>query len=92
MDVVTTTKRIIDALTFSERSALVALADKLEDGEVLIASKIADDVGITRSVIVNVLSKLSAAGVIETQSLGMKGTRIKVLNREALAEIVQAGV
>lgn len=92
MEVVTTTKRIIDALTFSEQSALIVLADKLKDGEFLNTSKIADEIGITRSVVVSALSKLSAAGVIETRSLGMKGTRIKVLNREALAEIVQAGV
>ena len=46
----------------------------------LVASKIADRVGITRSVIVNALRKLESAGVIESRSLGMKGTFIKVLN------------
>lgn len=92
MEVVTTTKQIIEALTFSEQSALIVLADKLKDGEFLNTSKIADEIGITRSVVVSALSKLSAAGVIETRSLGMKGTHIKVLNREALAEIVQVGV
>ena len=44
------------------------------------ASKIADRSGITRSVIVNALRKLESAGVIESRSLGMKGTRIKILN------------
>ena len=43
------------------------------------ASKIADRVGITRSVIVNALRKLESAGVIESRSSGMKGTYIKVL-------------
>lgn len=46
--------------------------------------------GITRSVIVNALRKLESAGVIESRSLGMKGTYIKVLNDKflnALAEI-----
>ena len=38
----------------------------------------ADRVGITRSVIVNALRKLESAGVIESRSLGMKGTFIKV--------------
>ncbi|MCL8209092.1 MAG: GTP-sensing pleiotropic transcriptional regulator CodY, partial [Actinomycetia bacterium] len=33
-----------------------------------------------RSVIVNALRKLESAGVVETRSLGMKGTRIRVLN------------
>jgi transcriptional pleiotropic repressor len=47
---------------------------------VLVASKIADRVGITRSVIVNALRKFESAGVIESKSSGMKGTYIKVLN------------
>jgi transcriptional pleiotropic repressor len=46
----------------------------------LVASKIADQLGITRSVIVNALRKFESAGVIESRSLGMKGTYIKVLN------------
>ena len=47
---------------------------------ILVASKIADRVGITRSVIVNALRKFESAGVIESRSSGMKGTYIKVLN------------
>ncbi|MNF13123.1 GTP-sensing transcriptional pleiotropic repressor CodY [compost metagenome] len=53
----------------------------------LVASKIADRVGITRSVIVNALRKLESAGVIETRSLGMKGTYIKILNQQLLQEL-----
>ena len=53
----------------------------------LVASKIADRVGITRSVIVNALRKLESAGVIESRSLGMKGTYIKVLNEKLLTEL-----
>ena len=47
---------------------------------VVIASKVADRVGVTRSVIVNALRKLESAGIIESRSLGMKGTFIKVLS------------
>ena len=47
---------------------------------ILVASKIADRVGITRSVIVNALRKLESAGVIESRSSGMKGTYIKIKN------------
>ncbi|MNC72509.1 GTP-sensing transcriptional pleiotropic repressor CodY [compost metagenome] len=53
----------------------------------LVASKIADRVGITRSVIVNALRKLESAGVIETRSLGMKGTYIKILNDQLVQEL-----
>ena len=51
------------------------------------ASKIADRVGITRSVIVNALRKFESAGVIESRSSGMKGTYIKVLNDVVFEEL-----
>ena len=54
---------------------------------VLVASKIADRVGITRSVIVNALRKLESAGVIESKSSGMRGTYIKVLNELIFDEL-----
>lgn len=47
---------------------------------VLVASKVADRVGITRSRHFNALGKFESAGVIESRSSGMKGTYIKVLN------------
>ena len=49
--------------------------------------KIADRVGITRSVIVNALRKFESAGVIESHSSGMKGTYIKVLNDAIFTEL-----
>ena len=49
--------------------------------------KIADSVGITRSVIVNALRKFESAGLIETKSLGMKGTYIRVKNEFLLDEL-----
>ena len=64
--------------------------DELDNKEgVLVASKIADRVGITRSVIVNALRKFESAGVIESHSSGMKGTYIKVLNDEVFTELAK---
>ena len=54
---------------------------------ILVASKIADRVGITRSVIVNALRKFESAGIIESRSSGMKGTYIKVLNDYIFEEL-----
>ena len=54
---------------------------------VIVASKIADRVGVTRSVIVNALRKLGSAGILESSSLGMKGTYIKVINPLFLEEL-----
>ncbi|GGD68462.1 GTP-sensing pleiotropic transcriptional regulator CodY [Paenibacillus nasutitermitis] len=78
----------VGSLSFSELEAVEHIFDELDGKEgLLVASKIADRVGITRSVIVNALRKLESAGVIETRSLGMKGTYIKTLNTMLLQEL-----
>lgn len=76
-------------LSFSEIQAAIGILGELPaSGEgLLIASKIADRLKITRSVIVNALRKFESAGVIESKSLGMKGTYIKVLNEHLMDEI-----
>ena len=74
-------KSAISTLSFSELEAIIHIFEELDGNEgILVASKIADRVGITRSVIVNALRKFESAGVIESRSSGMKGTYIKVLN------------
>lgn len=78
----------VHSLSFSEFEAVEHIIDELKEKEgLLIASKIADRVGITRSVIVNALRKLESAGVIETRSLGMKGTYIKIRIPQLLDEL-----
>lgn len=78
----------ISSLSYSELEAIEHIFEELDGTEgLLVASKIADRVGITRSVIVNALRKLESAGVIESRSLGMKGTYIKVLNDKFLTEL-----
>lgn len=81
-------KSAISTLSFSEMEAIVHIFDELNGMEgVLVASKIADRDGITRSVIVNALRKFESAGVIESRSSGMKGTYIKVLNDVVFDEV-----
>ncbi|MGB9813202.1 MAG: GTP-sensing pleiotropic transcriptional regulator CodY [Thermovenabulum sp.] len=78
----------IGTLSFSELEAVQHIFEELDGNEgLLVASKIADRVGITRSVIVNALRKFESAGVIESRSLGMKGTYIKVLNDKLIDEL-----
>lgn len=78
----------ISTLSYSEFEAVIHIFEELNGEEgLLIASKIADKAGITRSVIVNALRKFESAGVIETRSLGMKGTYIRVLNEHLLEEL-----
>ncbi len=78
----------INTLSFSELEAIMHIFDELDGTEgILVASKIADRVGITRSVIVNALRKFESAGVIESRSSGMKGTYIKVVNDVVFEEL-----
>lgn len=81
-------KSAISTLSFSELEAIMHIFEEMDGTEgILVASKIADRVGITRSVIVNALRKFESAGVIESRSSGMKGTYIKVLNDVVFDEL-----
>ena len=83
-------KSAISTLSYSELEAIIHIFDELGGTEgVLVASKIADRVGITGSVIVNALRKFESAGVIESRSSGMKGTYIKVLNDVVFDELAK---
>lgn len=78
----------VSTLSFSELEAILHIFEELDGLEgILVASKIADRVGITRSVIVNALRKFESAGVIESRSSGMKGTYIKVVNDHVFEEL-----
>ncbi|MHB8170485.1 MAG: GTP-sensing pleiotropic transcriptional regulator CodY [Thermincolia bacterium] len=78
----------LGTLSYSELEAVEHIFEELNGEEgLLVASKIADRVGITRSVIVNALRKFESAGVIESKSLGMKGTYIRILNDRLLDEL-----
>lgn len=76
------------ALSYSEIESVRHIIEDLGGSEgVVVASKVADRVGVTRSVIVNALRKLGSAGIIESRSLGMKGTYIKILSPLFLEEL-----
>lgn len=80
----------IGTLSYSELEAIEHIFAELNGTEgLLVASKVADRVGITRSVIVNALRKFESAGVIESKSLGMKGTYIRILNDNLLDELAK---
>ena len=81
--------KTFNTLTSSEKEAAVFLLQEFSDsGEgLIVASKVADRYKITRSLIVSALKKLEIAGLVESKSLGMKGTYIKVKNK-ALLEVM----
>ena len=73
-------RAFINTLSFSELDASIHVLKAL-DGQtegLLVAGHIADKLGFTRSVVTGALRKLEGAGLIETRSLGMKGTYIRV--------------
>jgi transcriptional pleiotropic repressor len=78
----------IHSLSYSELKAVKYIFNELDGTEgLIVGSKLADRIAITRSVIVNALRKLESAGVVDSRSLGMKGTHIKVLNDYFLDEL-----
>jgi transcriptional pleiotropic repressor len=78
----------VSSLSYSELEAIKHILGSLDSSEgLLVTSTIADRVGITRSTIVSALRKLGSAGVIDSRSLGMKGTHIKLLNSFLRAEV-----
>lgn len=80
----------IGTLSATELEAILLIFQEMKGDEcTLVASRIADKAGITRSVIVNALRKFESAGVIESRSSGMRGTNIKVLNDCAFEELDQ---
>lgn len=81
-------KTAINTLSFTELEVVLKIFEVLNATEgILVTGKIADGLGITRSVVVNALRKLESASIIETRSLGMKGTYIKVLNPLWIGEL-----
>lgn len=84
-------KAAVKTLSKLEAQAMSCVLDELGgvDCGILITSKLADKVGITRSVIVNALKKCESAGIIETKSSGMKGTNIHIVNDLLYTELLR---
>ena len=53
----------------------------------IVAAKIAERAEIPKTTAANALRKLEGAGMIETRSLGVKGTYIKVINDGFMEEL-----
>lgn len=78
----------IHSLSYSEKKAIKMVLEELKGMEgVLVASRLAQNAGITRSVIVNAIKKFESAGIFLTHSNGMKGTYIKILNDTIFGEL-----
>ena len=86
MQVVTNTERIIKTISYTEAQILRDLSKALPDGKgEIVFSKLTAH----RSKAATLLNKLAAAGVLDTWSMGMRGTFVKIINREAFDEIIR---
>ncbi len=81
------TESVKSILTPLEQQAVSELLKSIpnEEGDVVI-SKVADKIGITRTVIINAIKHMESAGLIYTRSRGVKGTYIKILNKNIYHE------
>ena len=86
MEVITNTERIAKAISFTEAEILQGLAKALpEGGGIVVLSQITPH----KAQAVHLLTKLNAVGLLETRSLGMKGTFVKVLHKEAFQDLIR---
>ena len=81
--------RVKKVISYSEMKAFKAVMNELggKTDDIIIVSKIAEAKKLTKSVVVGVFKLMEVAGVLETRSLGTKGTHIKILNQEAAEAI-----
>ena len=69
----------LGTLSYSEMEASVEVLRRLNGDEgSIVAAKVAGESNATRSAIVNALRKLESAGLLESHSMGVKGTYIKI--------------
>jgi len=80
-------KTAVGTLSYSELAAVLSIFREIGGEGITVAGHIADKLGIARSLVVTALRKLEGAGLIETRSLGVKGTYIKVINEVLLDEL-----
>lgn len=86
-------KSALNSLSVTEQEAAKVLFSELPmEGGMVTTSKLAEKYGITRSLIINCLSKLESAGIVETRSAGAKGTQIKIINNLIFAEVLRENV
>jgi len=83
-----TVKTAISALSHSELTAVLAAFNVLEgEAGIIIAAKIAESAGVPKTTVANAFRKLEGAAMIETRSLGAKGTFVKIINMGFLKEL-----
>lgn len=86
-----TVDRLKELLTYTEVSVVVAICEALgeENEQLIVGTKLAREKSISKGVVISALRLLHATGVVKTESVGSKGTRVIVLNRELLEAVAK---
>lgn len=86
-----TVTRLKEVLTYTEISAVKVIWEALgeEDEKFIVGTKLAAEKSIAKSVMISALRLLHATGVVKTESVGSKGTRVIVLDRELLEAVAK---
>ena len=80
--------KVVNSFSYSELEAVKYVLRELKAKEgLIIASRIAEKFGISRSILVSAIRKLKGSGLVDSKSLGVKGTYIKILNDQLLPEL-----
>ena len=80
-------KSTIGILTYSELTAALCIFSELPEDNLVVMGKFADSHGFSRSILGNAVRKIESSGAIETRSLGVKGTYIKIINEKFIEEL-----
>lgn len=77
-------------LSFSEIQATCALMKEMGDKSesVIQITRLPEKYGIGKTVFVMAIRLMDATGVIDTISLGSKGTMVKIIEKEAINELI----
>jgi len=82
----------LGTLSYSELVAVVEVMRRLPASEgIVIAASVSAESKVTRAAIVNALRKLESAGLLESHSMGVKGTYIKLQTAALRDELKKFG-
>ena len=86
MKIETTTKNVLNYMSCSDITVIQHLYKDFEEkGSIdLNGVQLAKDIGLSRASVTNSIKLLQVLGIVSTQSMGMKGTRVRLENEEAL--------
>jgi transcriptional pleiotropic repressor len=79
----------IRTLTYTELKFVKALFTHWDESNdtIITTTRVAEAAGVSKAIVVSALRKLEIAGFLTTRSLGMKGTYIRVEDREFLEAV-----